>query len=194
MENRQNATEDPTEPSTRPKDYVEKMGASLDLRETVHDLYEAVSDCSGGSIEGIRLGFWVPPEGRAKGHWKKRASWLLYRCELSQHKFAVPKNAPVPVLVMEKPKGDGNGTWSRRKIIHPDLLHDRHQLLRELFEDIDSEIRELLYDLCEAFNLVQALSEADEIPSAGASEAYPRCQDGRRGYEAVGRSRPMCDG
>lgn len=183
-----------TEPSVRPKDYLSEAGASVELRSDAHRLYEAVTDdgSEGGSYENVRLAFRVPPEHEAEGSWTKRTSWLVYRCDVTGSKFAVPKGAPVPVLAANEPKRSGEGAWLRTKILHPDLVYDRPQLLRELVRSLDGEILDLLHELCEAFNLLSALSEMDDLPDGGAADPYPSCRGERRGYEAVGNFRPAC--
>ena len=182
----------PTEPSTRPKDYLSETDVPVGLRETVHELYETVADGSeGGRFENVRLAFRVPPGRKAEKNWSNRAGWLVYRCELTSGQFAVPEGAPVPVIAADEPKPSGDGTWLHRRIVHPDLVYDHPQLLQKLVSALESEIFDLLHELCDAFNLLHALSQTDELPDSGA-DPYPKSRGGRRGYEAVGNIRPDC--
>jgi hypothetical protein len=184
----------PTEPSIRPKDYLSETDVPVGLRGTVHELYETVtSDGSeGGRYENVRLIFRVPPEYEAEGKYSHRAGWLVYRCGLTGNKFAVPKGALVPMLAADKPKSDGEGTWLKTPyVLHPDLMCNRPQLLEELAWEIDAKIFDLLYELCEQFNLLGALSEMEELPDSDA-DPYPKYRGERNGYEIVGDRRPAC--
>lgn len=73
---------------------------------------------------------------------------------------------------MDKQKSSGDGTWLHTRLVHPDLVYDHSQLLQELVSALDSEIFDFLYDLCDAFNLLHALSQMDELPESGA-DPYP---------------------
>lgn len=181
--------------STRPKDYVSEISTPVGLRSDACALYGAVAeDFDGHPLENIRLTFRVPPEAKSEGCWKKRHGWVIYRCEVTGHRFAVPNEAPVPILAADRPRCDGEGTWLRSKIIHPDLLYDRPRLLQMLARELDLEIHDLLHDLCEAFSYLGALSQMDKLPNDGVDDPYLMCRNGRRGYAAVGSSRPACSG
>jgi len=183
-----------TEPSVRPKDYLSEADAPIEHRSDVHRLYKAAAadGSDGGTLENMRLALRVPPGHEAEEGYSKRCGWLVYRCDVTGSKFAVPKGAPVPVLAADKPKSNGEGAWLRTKILHPDLVYDRPQLLRELVRSLDGEIFDLLHELCEAFNFLDALSQMEELPDGGAADPYPSSRGERRGYEAVGNHRPAC--
>jgi hypothetical protein len=213
---RQTQEERRTQPSRCPKDYLSETGVPVGSRKTVHELYETVTDdgSEGGRFERVRLAFRVPLDHEAEGTYSRRSGWLVYRCDLTGNKFAVPRGAPVPVLAMDKPRPggtqpsgaqpggaqpNGDGTRLRARILHPDLTHDRPRLLRELARTLGSEIHDLLYQLCEAFNLLEALSRMEELPDSGVADPYPKQGDGRRkreggrsGYEDAGDSWPAC--
>jgi hypothetical protein len=186
----------PTDPSIRPKDYMSEVDTPVGLHETVHELYETVTDdgSEGGRFENVRLIFRVPSEHDAAGSYSQRAGWLVYRCDLTSNKFAVPKGAPVPMLAADKPKSDGEKTWLKTPyVLHPDLLYNRPKLLEELARETDAKIFDLLYRLCEQFNLLGALSEMEELPGFNA-DTYPKYRGERKGYEIVGDFRPACSG
>lgn len=189
----------PTEASTRPKDYASEVDVDPQLRSDVHQLYTAVTaDGSNECIENIRLTFRVPNKHASVGSWSERPSWLLYRCAVSGKRFAVPENAPVPVLAADKLRSNGDGSEDssrlRTKIIHPGLVYDKPQLIRKLVWALDMKIRDLLYDLCEAFDHLNALAEMDELPDSGAADPYPLCCGERRGYVAVDDRGSACSG
>ncbi len=179
------------ESSTRPKDHVSEISTPVGLCSDAHALYGAVAeDFDGRPLENIRLTFRVPPEHKSEGCWKKRRGWVIHCCEVTGHRFAVPSEAPVPILAADKPRCDGEGTWLRSRIVHPDLLYDRPKLLRMLARELDLEIHDRLHDLCEAFSYLDALSRMDRLPDDGVDDPYLTCRNGRRGYAAVGSGRP----
>jgi hypothetical protein len=51
-------------------------------------------------------------------------------------------------------------------------VYDYPQVLQELVSTLDSEVFDFLYDLCDAFILLHALSQMDEPPESGA-DPYP---------------------
>lgn len=184
----------PTQPSTCPKAYVSEISTPVGLRSDAHALYEAVAeDFNGRPLENLRLTFRVPPEHKAS-NWKGRPGWSIYRCDVSGHEFGTPDGAPVPIIAADKPRCSAGDIWLKTKIVHPDFLYDRAQLLRELARGLDLEVHDRLRDLCEAFDFLKALSQVDELPENGVDDPYLMCRDGRRGYAAVGSSRPGCSG
>ena len=97
---------------------------------------------------------------------------------------------PVPMLVADKPRSDGEKIWLKTPhVLHPDLMYDRPQLLEKLALKIDAEIFDLLYELCQQFNLLGALSEMEGLPGFDA-DPYPKYRGERKGYEIVGDYRP----
>jgi hypothetical protein len=182
------------QPSRRPEDYLSETSVPVGLRETVHELYETIAGdgSEGGRFENVRLAFRVPAKRKAEGTYSRRSGWLVYRCGLTGSPFAVPKEAPVPMLVMDKPRPGEDGTRLQAKMIHPDLAHDRPQLLQELARTLDSEIHDLLYQLCDAFNLLEALSQLKRLPDCGVADPYPKRGGERSGYEDVEDFRPDC--
>ena len=94
------------------------------------------------------------------------------------------------MLVADKPRSDGEKIWLKTShVLHPDLMYDRPQLLEKLALKIDAEIFDLLYELCQQFNLLGALSEMEGLPGFDA-DPYPKYRGERKGYEIVGDYRP----
>lgn len=185
----------PTEPSTRLKDYIAEMDTPVELRDTVHELYEAVDDnVEGGRYENVRIILRVAPNQEIVESYSPRSGWAVCRCDLTGDKFAVPRFAPVPMLVADNLRSDAEKTWLKTPyVLHPDLMYDKPQLLENLARKIDARIFDLLYKLCQKFNLLGALSGMEELPGFGAC-TYPRYSGERKGYEIVGDSRPSCSG
>ena len=186
----------PTEPSSRLKDYLAEMNTPVDLRETVHELYETVtddgSDC--GRYENVRIALRVAPNEKIVESYSPRSGWVVCQCDLTIDKFAVPRLAPVPMLVADKRKPNRERVWLKTPyVLHPDLMCDEPLLFEVLAQEIDSKIFDLLFKLCQKFNLLGALSEMEGLPGSGAC-AYPRYRGERKGYEIVDDSRPACSG
>jgi hypothetical protein len=185
----------PTEPSTRLKDYLAEMNTPVELRETVHELYEAVDDGSeGGRYENVRIVPRVAPDAKIVESYSPRSGWAVFQCEFTLNKFAVPRLAPIPMLVADKRKPDTERIYLKTPyVLHPDLMYDEPLLFEVLAQEIDSKIFDLLFKLCNKFNLLGALSEMEGLPGSGAC-TYPRYSGERKGYEIVDDSRPACSG
>jgi hypothetical protein len=185
----------PTEPSTRLKDYIAEMDTPVELRETVHELFEAVDDHSeGGRYENARIILRVAPDEKIVGSYSPHSGWAVCQCDLTGDRFAVPRLAPIPMLVADKRKPNRERTYLRTPyVLHPDLMYDEPLLFEVLAQEIDSKIFDLLFKLCQKFNLLGALSEMEGLPGSGAC-TYPRYSGERKGYEIVDDSRPACSG
>jgi hypothetical protein len=185
----------PTEISTRMKDYIAEGDTPVELRETVHELYEAVTDDGSGSrYENVRIMPRVAPNEKIVESYSPRSGWAVCQCDLTHDKFAVPRLAPVPMLVADKRKPNRERVWLKTPyVLHPDLMYDEPMLFEVLAQEIDSKIFDLLFKLRNKFNLLDALSEMENLPGSGAC-TYPRYKGERKGYEIVGDSRPSCSG
>jgi hypothetical protein len=182
----------PTKPSTRPKDYMSETDVSVELREKVYEGYETASGSGRSRLENVRLILRVPSNHKAEGKYSQRAGWLVYRCDLTRDNFAVPKDAPVPMLAADKPRSDAEKIWLKTPyVLHPDLMYDQPQLLEELVGKIDAKIFDLFYELCKQLDLLAALSEMKELPGSDANP-YPKYRGERKGYEIADDYRPAC--
>ena len=114
--------------------------------------------------------------------------WMQYHCELTGMRAALPRHAPTPqVLIFDK---DPHGGWTLMETlkVHPDFLKDRGRLYEMLVAELETRVRDGIYQARKALDALRFLSETDEVeglPSEGVS--FPRDE----GYEALGNRRPV---
>lgn len=180
-----------TERSSRPADYV--ATADIDpeaAQEKLNDLLNEFGTRNGSEwINGFRIELQVRGTRQLGDASDSPIGWSVYQCDLTGSKFSVPEEAPVPVIIMEH-EGDDYGDWCSVKVLHPDLLYDYPKLVDQLVAQLRYEVVDHLRKAFDAAKALQALSDTEELPSAG--NPYPVSDNGRAGYEALGDRRPRC--
>lgn len=175
--------------STRPTDHVGRLSFSVEEKaDQLLDLYSDVGDVGCSPPDNLRVTFRVPYSSEVRSSWPKRSGWVVYSCELSGHRFAAPKGAPIPMLAFEKQIVGTDETFTQTKRVHPDLLYDQSKLIEWLVEGVEVEVKDHLAAALDMLQLLQALGEMETLPNPDGG-AYPKTE-GRKGYAAVGDRRP----
>jgi hypothetical protein len=115
-----------------------------------------------------RLAFTFRVHPSQQESYPKKSGWVQHRCDLTGLRFAAPKLAPVPQVLLF-----GEDALERVYVLHPDFLNDRSALFKMIVATFEEEVSSALYEAKRAASVLDKLRGYDELPGLPSEGTNP---------------------
>jgi hypothetical protein len=159
----------------------------FDITEVLGNLLEAEWAVYGEEHENTyRLTFTFRVHPSKQESYAKKSGWVQHKCDLTGLRFAVPKLAPVPQLLLF-----GENALEKAYVVHPGFLNDRSALFKVIVATFEEEVSSALYEARRAASVLDELRGYDELPGLPPEDSQPYPSGNE--YEWISRRPVDCD-